>query len=411
MPASLSSILVLLTAAVAFGAVPITLDGAGGTGGRTLHDIGPKSAAATFGGSLHLFSYDATGGNLRWGRRTGSTWTFRTLDGAGGASGRIDANVGEDQATLVYGGKLHVFYYDATHGDLRHAMYDGTGWTFQTLDGQPGSRGRIDAQVGLRPSAVNFGGKLHVAYVNSGAGDLRHAVFDGTRWTFGTLDGAGGPSGRIDGNVGWNTALSVYGSALHIFYLFRVPPCPSCDFRGSLREATFAGGAWTFSTLRDIGCCHVDQSVAPVKVAFDDVYLFYQSYAATTTLRAIRWDGSTWTTLGCIGEPFESGDILAENASAVKVGGQPHVTYWDQVSTTFGDTHGVAHTFFDGTTWRTSMVGIDYGAPTVSIDDGGHLGVFVGDATTAFTTTFDHDLLFISPDDSGIPEPPDLNCS
>ncbi len=61
------------------------LDGRGGTSGRTTHAFGRDTANAVFDGDLFVFSYDATAGNLRVGRRT-DRWRFATLDGAGGST-------------------------------------------------------------------------------------------------------------------------------------------------------------------------------------------------------------------------------------------------------------------------------------------------------------------------------------
>jgi hypothetical protein len=367
-------------------------------------------STATFALKLNVFSYDATAGNLRWGQRTGSTWSFATIDGAGGTGGRIDANVGEDQSAAAYEGLLHVFYYDRTHGDLRHGWYDGSSWSFETLDGAGGGGGRLAANVGLRLTATPSGGSLHVFYVNS-IGDLRYARYDGT-WHFQTLDGAGGGGGRIDANVGWNTAAAVYGNNLHVFYFRQDPSCdPVCHLFGSIREATWDGAVWTFASVADINCCFVDQSLAPAPFSASDVTLFYENFGLTTqNLRALHWNGSSWQNLGCVGEPFVQDDIVGANASAAVILGQPHVTYYDASSTTLGGTSGVVHSFFDGTTWRTSLVGMHSGAPTASINSSTKLQVFVGDASIAAGTAR-HDLVLATPPSTGISEPADTSCA
>jgi hypothetical protein len=384
------------------------LDGAGGPDGRTTHRLGPKVSTGRFGLTQNLFSYDATAGNLRWGQRTGSAWSFATIDGAGGTDGRIDANVGEDQAAVAYDGALHVFYYDRTHGDLRHGWYDGSSWSFETLDGAGGGAGRLAANVGLRLTALNSAGTLHVFYVNS-IGDLRHARYDGSSWSFETLDGAGGGGGRIDANVGWNTAAAIFSNKLHVFYFRQDPSCdPVCHLFGSIREASF-DGAWTFASVADINCCFVDQSLAAAPFSSSDVTLFYENVGLTTqNLRALHWNGSSWVNLGCVGEPFVQDDIVGANASAATISGQPHVTYYDASSSTLGGTSGVVHSFFDGTTWRTSLVGIHAGAPTASINSG-QVKVFVGDASIAAGTA-KHDLVLATPPSTGMSVPADTSC-
>jgi hypothetical protein len=364
----------------------------------------------TYATLLRVFEHDATTGDLRWGTRTSTGWTFQTLDGAGGTSGRINANVGEDQAVAVYGGKLHVFSYDRTHGDLRYGRFDGVTWTFQTLDGAGGTGGRISANVGLRLSAAVFSGTLRVIYANSSAGDVRLATLSGSTWTFQTLDGAGGTGGRINGNVGWNTALSVYGSKLHAFYFWQDPSCdPECNLFGSIREGVFDGATWTFRTIDEINCCKVDQSLAVAPRSATDVYLLYENYGLSTqNLRAKRWNGSSWSNVGCVGEPYSDGAIAGAYASAAVVNGIVRVTYFDSYSGLFFD-WGVVHTSFDGQAWRTSLVGIRDGAPATSLAAGG-LKVFVGDAQVSDSVASYDDLVLATPGTGGTVVPPDPSC-
>ncbi len=111
------------------------------------------------------------------------------------------------------------------------------------------------------------------------------------------------------------------------------------------------------------------------------------------------------------GGPFVQDDIVGADASAAVILGQPHVTYYDLFSSTLGGTVGVARTFFNGTTWRTSLVGIDAGAPTASLKSGGVLKVFVGDASITAGGTATHDLVLATPSNTGTPQPADTSCA
>lgn len=259
-----------------------TLDGAGGSGGRTTSLVGAQIAAANVGGFLNVFYLDSTEQRLRRGRWTGSTWLFERFDGWGGFDGRVDAEVGWHLSAIDAGSySTHVFYYDRTNGDLRHARWDGGAgrWAFQTLDGAGGTDGRLAANVGwhTRPvfadysidvyyhdksgmdlrrgsyslldgtwsfetidghswdagrtfndvggsdiTVLHYGWKTHVFYLDRSAGNIRHAARDGSgTWTFQVLDGAGGSNGRVDANVGWYTSGAVLSSlvgSLHVFY-------------------------------------------------------------------------------------------------------------------------------------------------------------------------------------------------
>jgi len=50
-------------------------------------------------------------------------WYFETLDGDGGTNGRTTNDVGLDNAVTLYGGVPHVWYHDATARTLRQAWY------------------------------------------------------------------------------------------------------------------------------------------------------------------------------------------------------------------------------------------------------------------------------------------------
>ena len=71
----------------------------------------------------------ATARTVTFVTRTGTVvfWAFETLDGNGAApTGRINADVGWSNATILYDGRPHVFYHDSDNGDLRHTYYTGT---------------------------------------------------------------------------------------------------------------------------------------------------------------------------------------------------------------------------------------------------------------------------------------------
>ena len=195
-----------------------TLDGAGGGNGRTTNPVGQYNAAATFAGQLHVWHLDLLGGDLRHAWWNGVQWTFETLDGAGGAGGRTSSLVGGFNAAAVNAGQLHVWYRDYGRGALRHAWWDGVQWRFETLDGDGGGNGRTTNNVGAYNAVTIYAGEPHVWYHDFTAGDLRHAWWDGARWTFETLDGAGGGNGRTIKNVGQFNAVALHAGQPHVWY-------------------------------------------------------------------------------------------------------------------------------------------------------------------------------------------------
>ncbi len=154
-------------------------------------------------GVLHVFWNDDNG-RLGQTWRAGGGWRSVVLDGAGGPDGRIRATVGASARVIMTGGTAHVFYYDATHGNLRQAWYSAGRWHFSTVDGAGGGGGRVSADVGAEIAVNNDGGYPHVFY--RGAPGLRQAWFDPRtwQWRFSVVDReAGSPSTTMSGTTPW----------------------------------------------------------------------------------------------------------------------------------------------------------------------------------------------------------------
>jgi hypothetical protein len=374
------------------------LDGAGGANGRTSHGIGADTATAVFQGDVFVFSSDTTSSDLRVGRRS-DRWRFRMLDGAGGVGGRIAANVGSDVAAATFGDALHAFYRDDTHGDLRHAWFDGTSWRFETLDGAGGADRRTNADVGTSISAQVFRGSLLVFYVDRSRTNIRRARLSSDRWAFSTLDGAGGARGRIAADVGYNTATAVFDGALHVFYFFQDPFCDpdfGCRLFGTVRHATRSPGTpWIFEDVTEMNCCFEDLSLAVATVSDTSVWLFYQNFGLhSENLRHVHWNGTAWvaeTQNGFVEEAPGDGESVGDGASALMFDGRPYVFFHGAFNFQ-GLPDGVREAFWDGTSFVVSNIGIFEGRPTSSLVRGGRRLVFVGDATVPVDRFDGHDL-------------------
>jgi hypothetical protein len=208
--------------------------------------IAGDTAAIVRGGTPWVF-YGANreyGYRLRFAR-LGATNRFRTLDGNGGVNGRTADSVGTDVSATSQGHRVHVFYRDETAHTLRHAWRSATGWHFETLDGSSDIGGRTTHDVGLESVALVYNKRLNVFYADATAGDVRRAVFDGTTWRFSVVDGNSTIGGRTTAGVGDAIAAGVWGSRLHVLYT-RQPE--------GLREATLAGEETpTYSTISSLG--------------------------------------------------------------------------------------------------------------------------------------------------------------
>ena len=113
-----------------------------------------------------------------------------------GPNGRVGAGVGTYGSSVIYNGRPHVFYRDGTVGDLRHGYYNGSFWAFETLTAAGGGNGHVNWDVAWTTSVVLYNGRPHVFYWDSTNGDLRHAYYNGVAWAFETLDGNGGADDR-----------------------------------------------------------------------------------------------------------------------------------------------------------------------------------------------------------------------
>ncbi len=222
-----------------------TLDGVSTTNGRVSADVGKATAAVVFNNMLHVYYYNTTNGSMRhaWSAN-GTSWNFETLDGASTAVSGAEGDVGMSNTAVEYGGEMHVFYYDATRGNMRQAYYSTTnGWRFQNLDGDYGSLAGINSVTGQNPDATTFGGSLQLFYYDYSNGNLRHAWFvTGQSWKFENIDGDYGSIGRYNSNLGQDPSVVSHSGSLQLFY-YDVG-------NGNLRHAWVnPGQSWKFENL------------------------------------------------------------------------------------------------------------------------------------------------------------------
>lgn len=158
-----------------------TLDGSSIAASGTTSDTGKAPVVKVFGSNMYTFYYEATTsstGKLRYAKATSSAipaWSFYTLDTS-------SANIGQNPSAEVFNGRLYVFYYDATNGDLREAdTADGANWTFNTIDSS--------GTTGQTPYAVINGGLLRAYYYDQTNGDLKQAWLDSGAWYHATIEG------------------------------------------------------------------------------------------------------------------------------------------------------------------------------------------------------------------------------
>lgn len=302
-----------------------TLDGAGGGSGRVAANVGSSAAATTLDGLPHVFYRDDTSGVLRHAWYDGARWYYEVLDGAGGPDGRVTANVGGDPTVVFSLGQLHVFYRDATGGSLRHAFWDGSRWRFETIDNGPNTGGT--------PDAIEYGGVPHVWYHDVASGRLRHAWWTGSFWAIETLDGAGGPDGRIAANVGRDVRAVMYGGVPHVFY--------ADSTHHIMRHGWWTGAAWRFETLAG-----PDANQPSAVVYQNQLHVFF---GGASRLQHLWWTGYQW--LGevldgwGVGPAGQIGATLGNDSVAMSYAGTPHVWYVE-----YG-TWKLRHAWWTGSFW------------------------------------------------------------
>jgi hypothetical protein len=219
--------------------------------------------------------YDSGNGNLRHAWNNGDQgWNFENLDGDSGSIAGRNANLGTTPVMTVYNGYLQVFYYDNTSGNLRHAWVNDQGWNFENLDGDSGSIGKRNADVGLTPTVTIYNGNLQLFYYDATLGNLRHAWTDVRGWNFENFDGDDdGSLLRYNSDTGIRAVAKVYQSDLFVFYY---------DVTKSLWRVAYADDTGWHAADYDGSSRGVSRAASPVRGRISvDVYkntlqTFYQ---------------------------------------------------------------------------------------------------------------------------------------
>jgi hypothetical protein len=196
----------------------LTVDGRGGTGGRTHHNVaGAVSACVSGAGKeqiLHIFYADSVDKDLRHATFDGKDFKYEIVDGNGPivqpyqqvSRVRTASDVSVSNACASTAVAIQVFYRDETQGILLGASKGVSGkWSYEIVDGDRKTDNRTTGDVGLHLRAVAAGAKVSVLYdsvlvVNqqkqATAGEVRLASRSGvsSNWVYRTLDT---PSGGV----------------------------------------------------------------------------------------------------------------------------------------------------------------------------------------------------------------------
>lgn len=190
---------------------------------ETAGDVGGSPEAAIYNGQVNVFHQDVANGDLRRCVHANNAWSCSLIDGDANVNQKVNANVGSEIESINYGTALYIFYRDHTNGNLRvgYIASHRESFDLQVLDGAGGANGRRNADIGTGISATLYLGHPIVFYTNATDGDLMMARHTLEGWDIRTVDGAGGDNGRTANDVGAYSAAVDFDGVPHVFYYDR----------------------------------------------------------------------------------------------------------------------------------------------------------------------------------------------
>ncbi len=233
----------------------------------TLTPDGRDLAATTFNGKPIIVFTDAVKGDLKIATWNGLVWKKTTIDGSGGSAGRTKNNIAGEISLCTSGTetnqKLHIFYPDARDLDLRYATYDGSKFTFEVVDGNGPSvqsyeiaeRVRTASDVSISNACAVTPAGVSVFYRDESQGILLGATkrINTSKWIYEIIDGDRKTDSRTTGDVAFHIDSYVVGSTTHIIYDSVLVINQKREITsGEVRYASRSGlnpNTWSYTTL------------------------------------------------------------------------------------------------------------------------------------------------------------------
>ena len=227
---------------------------------------GKTVASTTFNGKPAIAYTDTKSGDLKLATFDGKSWKKVTVDGAGGTGGRTTDNIAGAISMCVNGSgvkqTLHIFYSDATEKDLRYATYNGKSFAFETIDGNGSAvnnyedpvRVRTSSDVSVANACVASASAVQVFYRDESQGVLLGAVrTKGAAWKYELVDGDRKTDGRTTGDVGFHLQAIFDGTTTYVAYDSVISMNQKKEMTaGAIRVATrtsVEATAWQYQTL------------------------------------------------------------------------------------------------------------------------------------------------------------------
>jgi hypothetical protein len=286
---------------------------------------GKSVASATFNGQPAIAYTDTKNGDLKLATYDGKKWKKVTVDGAGGSSGRTTDTISGAISMCVNGSGLkqflHIFYSDTTEKDLRYAVYNGKSFAIEVVDGNGPAvneytqvdRVRTSSDVSIANTCIATASSVQVFYRDETQGVLLGAVrTKTTTWKYELVDGDRKTDGRTTGDVGFHLQAIFDGSKTYLAYDSVVSMNQKKEITsGAIRVATRTGidpASWAYQTLDistdDALIFGFDVSLAKVK---GDVLA---AWLAASTATAPKPNQVRWALLS---DPTKISYVTTEN--------------------------------------------------------------------------------------------------
>ena len=281
--------------------------------------------STTFNGQPAIAYTDTKSGDLKLATYDGKKWKKVTVDGAGGSSGRTTDTISGSISMCVNGSglkqTLHMFYSDSTEKDLRYATFNGKSFTIEVVDGNGSAvneyedpiRVRTSSDVSVANACVATASAVQVFYRDETQGVLLGAVKAKTSpWKYELIDGDRKTEGRTTGDVGFHLQAIYVGTKLYVAYDSVVSMNLKKEITsGAIRVATRTGTdptAWIYQTL-DIST--EEASVFGFDITLANVYGdVMATWLAASTATAPKPNQVRWALLS---DPTNISKLTTEN--------------------------------------------------------------------------------------------------
>lgn len=267
-------------------------------------------ASTTFNGQPAIAYLDSKSGDLKLATWSGTVWVKVTVDGAGGSAGRTNSKIKGALSLCVNGsGKkqlLHIFYADGQDFDLRYAKYDGKKFTYEIVDGngpsinnyEDSNRVRTSSDVSVSSACVASAAGVQVLYRDESQGILLGAVKTNTakNWSYELVDGDRKTDNRTTGDVAFHLKSAFDGKSSYFIYdsiltINQKKEATSGEVRVATRSNLSSTG-WRYQTLEATSAATpvVGYDVALGKNA-SGIFATWLSAASNTLPKAslVRW--------------------------------------------------------------------------------------------------------------------------